>query len=266
MVKFSRNRALLLSALIQPVLWLALYGVSMTSNVNLFYPNGSAPPGAVSVSYMTFITAGVVGMTILFTCLYAGQNVQFDKRFGIMKEILVSPLRRSQIILGITLGGITRALIQSVIVVIFGYALGVQFFHGLTPAATLASIGGILLFAVLFSTSLMFLSSAMAMKVKDYNVSYAIITLLTLPLFFASDALYPINYLPQALKVAAYLNPLTYFINGVRYFGIGPDFYSFGIHYVTSSYDLLISLGFLAVFGIIMFFLAVRAFETTTEF
>jgi ABC-2 type transport system permease protein len=264
--KFVRNRALLFSALIQPVLWLVLYGVSMTSNINIFYANSATPAGAVSVSYMTFMTAGVVGMTILFTCLYAGQNIQFDKQYGLMKEIVVSPMPRSQILLGVTLGGITRALIQAAIVILFGYVLGIQFFFGLTPAATLTAIGGVLLFAVLFSMSLMFLSSTIAMKVKDHNVSQAIITLLTLPLFFASNALYPLSSLPAVLKAAAYLNPLTHFINGMRYFGISSDFYSFGIHYVTSPYDLLISLGFLAAFCIIMFFLSVRVFESTIEF
>ena len=104
MVKFSRNRALLLSALIQPVLWLVLYGVSMSSNINIFFGEGVAPPGTVSVNYMTFITAGVVGMTILFTCLYSGQNIQFDKQYGLMKEIVVSPMPRFQILLGVTLG------------------------------------------------------------------------------------------------------------------------------------------------------------------
>jgi ABC-2 type transport system permease protein len=266
MIKFTRNRALLFSALIQPVLWLVLYGVSMTSNINVFYTNNSAPPGAVSVGYMTFMTAGVVGMTILFTCLYSGQNIQFDKQYGLMKEIVVSPMPRSQILLGVTLGGITRALIQAAIVILFGYFLGVQFFFDLTPVATLAAIGGVLLFAVLFSMSLMFLSSTIAMKVRDHNVSQAIITLLTLPLFFASNALYPLNFLPSVLKAAAYLNPLTHFIDGMRYFGISSDFYSFGIHYVTSPYDLLISLGFLGAFCIVMFFLAVRTFDTTIEF
>lgn len=267
MIKFSRNRALLFSALIQPVLWLVLYGISMSSNINIFFANTSAAPsGAVSVSYMTFMTAGVVGMTILFTCLYSGQNVQFDKQYGLMKEIVVSPMPRSQILLGVTLGGITKALIQAAIVILFGYVLGIQFFFGLTVIGILVAIGGVLLFAVLFSTSLMFLSSAIAMKVKDHNVSQAIITLLTLPLFFASNALYPLDSLPTVLKAAAYINPLTHFINGMRYFGISSNFYSFGIHYATSINDLLTSLGFLAGFGIIMFFLAVRAFDTTTEF
>ena len=266
MLKFSRNRALLFSALIQPILWLVLYGVSMSSNINIFFASTSAPSGVVSVSYMTFMTAGVVGMTILFTCLYSGQNVQFDKQYGLMKEIVVSPMPRFQILLGVTLGGITKALIQVAIVILFGYVLGIEFFFGLTLMGTMAAIGGVVLFAVLFSVSLMFLSSAIAMKVNDHNVSQVIITLLTLPLFFASNALYPLESLPMALKVVAYLNPLTHFISGMRYFGISSNFYSFGIHYATSITDLLLSLGFLVGFSIVMFFVAVRAFDTTTEF
>jgi len=132
MIKFFRSKALLFATLIQPVLWLVLYGVSMTSNINIFFASGQNPAGAVSVSYMTFMGAGVVGMTILFTCLYAGQNVQFDKQYGLMKEIVVSPMPRSQILLGVTLGGITKALIQTAIVILFGYVLGIQFFFGLT--------------------------------------------------------------------------------------------------------------------------------------
>jgi ABC-2 type transport system permease protein len=266
MVKFSRNRALLLSALIQPVLWLVLYGISMSSNINIFFGEGVAPLGAVSVNYMTFMTAGVVGMTILFTCLYSGQNIQFDKQYGLMKEIVVSPLPRSQILLGVTLGGITKALIQAVIVILFGYVLGIQFFFGLTATAALTAIGGVLFFAVLFSLSMMFLSSAIAMKVRDHNVSQAIITILTLPLFFASNALYPLDSLPMALKIVAYLNPLTHFINGMRFYGISSDFYSFGVHYVITLGELLVSLGFLVVFGVIMFLVSVRAFDTATEF
>jgi len=266
MIKFLRNRALLLSALIQPVLWLVLYGISMSSNINIFFANTNAPTGAVTVSYMTFMTAGVVGMTILFTCLYSGQNIQFDKQYGLMKEIVVSPMPRSQILLGLTLGGITKALIQAAIVILFGYVLGIQFFSGLNAVDASLAIGGVLLFAVLFSVGLMFLSSAIALRVRDHNVSQAIITLLTLPLFFASNALYPLNSLPSILKAVAYLNPLTHFINGMRYFGISPDFYSFGIHYITPFNELLLSLGFLVGFGFVMFVLALRVFETTMEF
>jgi ABC-2 type transport system permease protein len=266
MIKFFRNKALLFSALIQPVLWLVLYGISMSSNINLFYANSSAPLNTTSVSYMTFMTAGVVGMTILFTCLYSGQNIQFDKQYGLMKEIVVSPMPRSQILLGETLAGITKALIQATIVILFGYVLGVQFFFGLTVVSTFTAIGGVMLFAVLFSVGLMFLSTAIAMRVRDHNVSQAIITLLTLPLFFSSNALYPIDSLPTILKAAAYLNPLTHFINGMRFFGISPSFYSFGVHYATSLSDLVISLSFLVCFAFVMFLFALRAFNKTIEF
>ncbi len=265
-MKFFRSKALLFSALIQPVLWLVLYGISMSSNITLFFPSGSNPPGVVSANYMTFMAAGVVGMTILFTCLYAGQNVQFDKQYGLMKLIVVSPMPRSQILLGVTLGGITKALIQTAIVIAFGYVLGVYFFFGLTIAGTLTAIAGVLMFAALFSLGLMFLSTAIAMKVRDHNVSQAIITLLTLPLFFASNALYPIDSMPSAIKIVSNLNPLTHFINGMRYFGIGSDFYSFGVHYSTAPQTILISFAFLAGFAAIMFFAAMRAFETTKEF
>lgn len=266
MTKFFRSKAILFSALLQPVLWLFLYGISMSSNINVFFADGSNPHGLASVSYMTFMAAGVVGMTILFTCLYAGQNVQFDKQYGLMKEIVVSPMPRSQILFGVTLGGITKALIQITIVILFGYTIGIEFFCGLTIAGTLAAIMGVLLFAVLFSMGLMFLSSAIGMKVRDHNVSQAIITLLTLPLFFASNALYPLDSLPIALKVAGWLNPLTHFINGMRFFGIGSDFYSFGIHYTISTNELLWAFGFLTGFTVIMFFVATEAFETTREF
>jgi ABC-2 type transport system permease protein len=266
MVKFFRSKALLFSALIQPVLWLVLYGISMSNNINIFFSPAPNPQGVVTVSYMTFMAAGVVGMTILFTCLYAGQNVQFDKQYGLMKEIVVSPMPRSQILIGVTLGGITKALIQTVIVIAFGYVLGIQFFFGLTAAETLVAVGGVSLFAVIFATGLMFLSSTIAMKVRDHNVSQAIITLLTLPLFFASNALYPLDSLPAVLRAAAYLNPLTHFINGMRSFGIGSDFYAFGIHYTIPLNELLISLGFLVGFNLVMFVAAIRAFETTTEF
>jgi len=265
MIKFFRNRALLFSALIQPILWLILYGVSMSSNINLFYANSDTLSSG-SINYMTFMTAGVVGMTILFTCLYSGQNIQFDKQYGLMKEIVVSPMPRSQILVGETLAGITKALIQATIVILFGYVLGVQFFFGLSVTGTLGAIGGVILFAVLFSVGLMFLSIAIAMRVKDHNVSQAVITLLTLPLFFASNALYPIDSLPAILKGAAFLNPLTHFINGMRYFGISPNFYSFGVNYATSLSDLLISLAFLVGFAILMFLFAMRAFDKTIEF
>ena len=259
MVKFFRSNAMLFASLIQPALWLSLYGLSMSSNFDMLA--SVVPSGAVSVNYMTFIAAGILSMTVLFTCLYAGISLQLDKQFGLLKEMVASPMKRTHILLGLTLSGITKSLIQTVIIIVFGLILGVRFFEGFAIINIIGSIFGILLFVVLFALGLMFLSSLIALKIQGHEGVQAVITLLTLPLFFASNALYPLSSLPLVIRIISYLNPLTYFINGIRYFSIGSDFYAFGTNYTYGISDVLISLAFLVGFSVIMCLLALRAFK-----
>jgi len=259
MVKFFRSNAMLFASLIQPALWLSLYGLSMSSNFDMLA--SVVPSGAVSVNYMTFIAAGILSMTVLFTCLYAGISLQLDKQFGLLKEMVASPMKRTHILLGLTLSGITKSLIQTVIIIVFGLILGVRFFAGFSTINIIGSIFGILLFVVLFAFGLMFLSSLIALKIQGHEGVQAVITLLTLPLFFASNALYPLSSLPLAIRIISYLNPLTYFINGIRYFSIGSDFYAFGTNYTYGINDVLLSLAFLVGFSVIMCLLALRAFK-----
>jgi ABC-2 type transport system permease protein len=261
MIKFFRSRAMLFTSLIQPALWLALFGLSMSSNFDLIVPSVPNQQGVVSVNYLTFMAAGVLSMTILFTCLYSGISLQFDKQFGLMKEMVASPLPRSHILLGISLSGVAKSLIQSVIIILFGFVLGVRFFEGFTIGQTLLSALGIMLFIVLFALGLLFLASTVAMKLESHEGLQGIITLLSLPLFFASNALYPIDSLPLAIKMMSYVNPLSYFINGLRYFSLGSNFYSFGTYYTYGTYDVLTSLAFLFAFDIVMFLLALRTIK-----
>lgn len=261
MLKFFRIRSMLFTSLVQPALWLALYGLSMSSNFALLTPDISPPPGILSVNYLTFMAAGVVSLTILFTCLYSGITLQFDKEFGLMKEMVASPLPRSHIIWGLSLSGVTKSLIQSAVIFLIGYVLGVRFFEGFTFPNTMLSLLGILLFIVLLALGLLFLSSTIALRLESHEGLQGVITLLSLPLFFASNALYPINSLPLAIRLASYLNPLSYFINGFRYFSLGSNFYSFGMHYTYSAYDILISLIFLIGFDVATYLLALRTIK-----
>jgi ABC-2 type transport system permease protein len=233
----------------------------MSSNFALLTPDISPPPGILSVNYLTFMAAGVVSLTILFTCLYSGITLQFDKEFGLMKEMVASPLPRSHIIWGLSLSGVTKSLIQSAVIFLIGYVLGVRFFEGFTFPNTMLSLLGILLFIVLLALGLLFLSSTIALRLESHEGLQGVITLLSLPLFFASNALYPINSLPLAIRLASYLNPLSYFINGFRYFSLGSNFYSFGMHYTYSTYDILISLIFLIGFDIATYLLALRTIK-----
>jgi ABC-2 type transport system permease protein len=267
MIKFTRSKAMIFLSLLQPVLWLVFYGISMSSNLGMFFPQDTiAPPGVVTANYMTFITSGVIGMTILFTCLYSGQNLQFDRQYGLMKEIVVSPMPRSQILIGTTLSGITKCLIQTAIIILFGYVVGARFFAGFSVWSIIVSAFGLLLFAVLFSAGLMFLSNMIGLKVSNHDVSQAIMALLTLPLFFASNALYPVEALPSIIKTLCYVNPLTYFINGVRYLTIGPEFFSFGYSYSIGLQGFLVSVAALGAFTVIMFIIASFTIKNLRDF
>ncbi|HEX9261272.1 MAG TPA: ABC transporter permease [Candidatus Bathyarchaeia archaeon] len=261
MLKFFRIRSMLFTSLVQPAIWLALYGLSMSSNFELLAPGGALPPGVISVNYLTFMAAGVVSLTILFTCLYSGITLQFDKEFGLMKEMVASPLPRSHILLGLSLSGVVKSLIQATVIFLFGYVLGVRFFEGFTLASTLLSILGILLFIVLLAFGLLFLSSIAALRLESHEGLQGVITLLSLPLFFASNALYPTTSLPVVIRMASHVNPLSHFINGFRYFSLGSDFFAFGMRYTYGTHDILISLAFLVGFDVVTYLLALRTIK-----
>ncbi len=263
MLKFIRIRSMLFTSLVQPAIWLALYGLSMSSNFSLLALGGSPPPGVISVNYLTFMAAGVVSLTILFTCLYSGITLQFDKEFGLMKEIVASPLPRSHILLGLSLSGVVKSLLQATVIFLFGYVLGVRFFEGFSLGSVLLSVLGIVLFVVLLALGLLFLSSMIALRLESHEGLQGVITLLSLPLFFASNALYPITSLPAIVRVASYVNPLSHFINGFRYFSLGPDFYAFGMRYTYGSNDVLIALVFLIVFDVVTYLLALWTIQKT---
>jgi ABC-2 type transport system permease protein len=99
------------------------------------------------------------------------------------------------------------------------------------------------------------------MSLESHEGLQGVITLLSLPLFFASNALYPIDSLPLAIKVISYVNPLSYFINGIRYFALGSSFYSSGTYYTYGVYDMLTSLAFLLGFSAVTYLLAVRTLK-----
>ncbi len=261
MLRFFRFRALLFSSLVQPALWLALYGAAMSSNFARFTSAIQVPQGAESISYLTFLGAGVIALTTLFTSLFGGVSLLFDKNWGLMREVFASPMPRTHIILGIGLSGVTKSILQVMVIMGFGLLIGVKFFPGYSPAQTVLAIAGILAFVGMFSIGFLFFSSAISMSMETPEGLQGVITLLSLPLFFASNALYPVDAFPGVVRMISQLNPLTYMINGVRYFAIGSDFYAQGIHYVYTSAEIAIAFAVLTVFAILMFLVARMVFN-----
>lgn len=261
MLKFFRIKAMLFTSLVQPALWLALYGISMSSNFDVIIPQIPNIPGVPIVNYLTFMAAGVIALTILFTCLYSGITLQFDKEFGLMKEMVASPLPRSHILIGLSLSGLAKSIIQTLIIIGFGYVLGVRFFKDFAFTDTIISVFGMLVFIFLFALGLLFLSSTVALRLKTHEGLQGVITLLSLPLFFASNALYPLSSLPLAIRIMSYANPVSYFIQGLRYFTLGSNFFSFGDCYSYSTQEIVIAFIFLLGFAAVTYLLALRTIK-----
>jgi len=256
MIRFRRFRPMLFSTLIQPILWMAFFGIGMSSNFDKFSQFVMLPPGIHSVDYLTFMAAGVIAMTTLFTSLFGGISLLFDKRWGIMKEMLASPMPRTHILWGISLSGVTKALIQATLIMIFGLLIGVEFFSGFTLARIIIAVLGIALFVTIFSLGFLFLSAGITMRLESMEGVQGIMTLLTMPLFFSSNALYPIESFPSWLRVISVVNPLTYLVKGIRYFAIGNDFFAMGTHYSYSLQEILTSLIVLIIFSAITYVFA----------
>jgi ABC-2 type transport system permease protein len=261
MVRFTRFKSLLAASLLQPALWLAFFGIAMSSNFDRLVAGIPVPPGAHVVGYLTFMAAGVIAMTTLFTSLFGGIVILFDKNWGLMREILASPMNRNHIIFGIGLSGVAKSFIQALIIMGFGLLIGAAFFAGDTPVQIFVSVLGILAFVGMFALGFLFLSAAIAISMESPEGLQGVITLMTMPIFFASNALYPIDSFPEILKILSIYNPMTLLITGIRYFAIGPDFVALGRHYVFTQGDILISFLGLTVFTIIMFLLAYWRFK-----
>lgn len=261
MIRFVRFRTQLFSSLLQPALWMGFFGIAMSSNLDRFTSSIPVPAGVVQVDYLTFMAAGVIAMTTLFTSLYGGMSLLFDKNWGLMREMLASPMPRTHIMLGVSLSGMTKSFIQAGIIMVFGLVLGVRFFHGFSVATIAFSVIGVFAFLGLFSLGFLLFSSNISMRLESPEGLQGIMTLLSLPLFFVSNALYPIQAFPPFLQVLSAYNPLTHLVTGIRYFALGNDFFAVGARYTITTGDVLTSFAYLAVFAAVMYLLARRAFE-----
>ena len=213
-------------------------------------------PGVPQVGYLTYMCAGVISMTTLFTSLFGGMSLLFDKNWGLLREVMAAPMSRSNIVLGTGLSGITKSIIQAVIILVFGLLLGVQFFAGYTPLQTVTGVAGILVFVSVFALGFVFLSAAIALTMESPEGMQGIMTLLTMPIFFASNALYPVEAFPDVLRIISMANPLSHMVIGIRYFAIGPEFSAIGQTFSCSTTDLLVSFGALFLFAAVTFLFA----------
>jgi len=261
MLKYFRYKSVLITSMIQPIMWLAFFGLAMSDSFDKLTSLVPNEPGVPVVKYITYMGAGIIAMDVLFSSLFGGTTLMFDKKFSLLRETLASPVPRSHIILGVGLSGVTKALFQTFIIIGFGKLVGMEFFKGYTLIETLIAIVGIMLLVAIFTLGFLFLSGSIAITVENPEGMQSILTLVSMPIFFVSNALYPIDGFPTILKVLSMFNPLTLLAGGIRYFALGTDFSVMGNHYIYTPVDIVVSFLGLIFFALVMLSAAMWRFN-----
>lgn len=209
--RYVRSRARLVGSLGQPLLFLVALGFGL----------GPVFQRAGQGNYLEFLAPGVIGMGILFTGIFAGIQVIWDRQFGFLKETLVAPVSRFEIMFGKALGGATVAFIQGFIVLLLTLLLGVKIMSwSLFPLALIA-----MFLIALFFTSL---GVAIASLFEDMQGFQLVMNFVVQPVFFLSGALFPLKGVPQFLQIVASFDPLSYGVDAIRAAFIGQS--HFGVH------------------------------------
>ena len=228
---FLREKSRIISSLFTPLLWIVVFGGGLGSSVSLGGTN-----------YQVFIFPGILTMTVLFSSIFFGLYIVWDKRIDFFKEVLVAPLSRLTIFAGKMLGGCTDALIQGALMLAFGVILGVSY--------NLLTVVAAIVFMLVLASATVSIGLVIGSRMESPEGFNLIISFLVFPLFFLSGALFPISNLPPWLHVFTILDPVTYAVDGMR-----------GIMLGASTFPVAMDLGVLLAFSAGMIVIGSIAFS-----
>ena len=201
MKRYIRSKSRIVGSIAMPLFFLLFLGVGLNSVVQL--------PG-LGENYITFLIPGMVAMSVLFTSVFSGIQIIWDKQFGFLKETLVAPVSRLEIMSGQTLGGATTAVIQGSLILVLSMFVG---FPLLNPVGFLIALGFMILIGISFTA----FGIAIASRMEDMTGFQLIMNFVVFPIFGLSGALFPISSLPAWMVPLTLLDPLTYGVEGIRY-------------------------------------------------
>lgn len=201
LLKLARDPTELLSRAVQPVLWLVVFG-QVLAHVHGIYSG--------EVGYLAFITPGILAQSVLFSAIFYGIAVIWERDLGVVHKLLVSPAMRSSLVFGKAVSAGFRGIVQAVVIYLLAIVMSISIRH--EPQAILGVLASVLLGSGIFST----FSLIIACVVKTRERFMGVGQLLTMPMFFASNAIYPLDLMPPWLRVVAQLNPLTYLVDALR--------------------------------------------------
>ncbi len=231
--RYFRSRAQIVASLGNPLLYLLVLGFGL----------GPVFQRAGNGNYLQFVAPGVIGMTVLFSSIFSGLGLLWDRQFGFLKETLVAPVSRLQLMIGKTLGGATVAVLQGLLVMVVCLIAGFRPAHLATiPIA----LGFMVLIALLFAA----LGMAIGSGLQDMQGFQLIMNFLVMPIYFLSGALFPLTGLPVVLSYITKADPLSYGIDGMRHVLLG-----------HSAFDPRLDLLILVVVGSLLLVVGAQRFS-----
>jgi ABC-2 type transport system permease protein len=217
--RYTRSRVQIIASLGQPVLYLLVLGYGLSP---IFRRSGAG-------SYVQFVAPGIISMTVLFSSMFSGIALLWDRQFGFLKETLVAPVPRVHIMIGRTSGAATTAMLQGLLVAIVCVIAG---FRPVSLALLPLALGFLALIALVFAA----LGTTIGSSLKDMQGFQMVMNFLVLPIFFLSGALFPLQNLPTLLAVLTRIDPLSYGVDGLRtaliaqsHFGTATDVLVLGV-------------------------------------
>ncbi|MDD1753797.1 MAG: ABC transporter permease [Methanotrichaceae archaeon] len=233
--RYLRERTRIISSFVQPLLWLVIFGAGL----------GSVMPSSAGFSYQEFIFPGIICQTLLFTSMFMGISVIWDRQFGFLKEILVAPISRVSIFIGKMLGVSTDSMIQGTIVLMLGFLIGISINLQMVIVA--------IPLMLLITLGLVCIGLTLASFMDSLESFGTIMTFVNLPMFLLSGALFPVNNLPSWLQWVVYIDPLTYDVDALRTVILGSAYVSLFPFYI----DMIV----IMVFDAVMIFVGTYAFS-----
>jgi len=232
-IRYFRAKERIIGSIMQPMLWFLIFGAGLGAAIQF---------KDLGINFMAFIAPGIVTMTLLFTSVFSGVSVIWDREFGFLKEILVAPVSRVSIVLGKALGGATTAVFQGLVIIALAMLFGAPI--------SLASILMMLPLMVLISVGFVCMGLTIASLMDTMEGFQLVMNFLVQPMFFLSGVFFPINSLPEWLRYFVYINPMTYAVESMR---------AVAVNY--STLPLFESLAGIGLFSFVMLLVASWAFS-----
>jgi ABC-2 type transport system permease protein len=235
---FLREKSRIVASVVNPILWLLVFGGGIASNVSI--------PG---VAYQAFIFPGILAQAALFSSIFFGVYIVWDRKIDFLKEVLVAPISRTSVFIGKMVGGSTDSVVQSLILLVLGAVLGPL---GVIPGLhlTLLSSVAALLVLALATMSLVSIGLIIGAGMDSPEGFQLVSSFLLFPMFFLSGALFPLGHLPSWLAPLVFIDPLTYSVDALRFVILG-----------ASHFSLALDLGIMAAFTLLVIWIGSLAFQ-----